>query len=162
MLKLLTSASLATALMVTAAFAQAPSPSTSPNVQPGAVQVSPPMMPEAAKPGASSRSPSATQDSAVAPSVTPSGTGVKLSDADATRWMNKAVYSSDDKNLGEVSGFMRAADGTVKELHADIGGFLGMGETRVRILPSQFKLGEDRVILNVNGEQAKTLPQISK
>ncbi len=184
MLKLLTSASLATALMFSAANAQSPAPAPSPSAPSGAVEVKPPVTPanpadagksksrdSAASPSAASpsrdsaASPSATsptRDTAASPSPSNSGMAVKLTDAEAERWMNKVVYSSDDKNLGEVSGFMRAADGTVQELHADIGGFLGIGETRVRIMPSQFKLGEDRVILNVTGEQAKTLPQISK
>lgn len=183
MLKLLTSASLATALMFSAANAQSPSPAPSPSAPSGAVEVKPPVTPanpadagkspsrDSASPSATSpsrdsaASPSATspsRDTAASPSPSNSGMAVKLTDAEAERWMNKVVYSSDDKNLGEVSGFMRAADGTVQELHADIGGFLGIGETRVRIMPSQFKLGEDRVILNVTGEQAKTLPQISK
>ena len=38
----------------------------------------------------------------------------------------------------------------------------GAVEVKPPVPPSQFKLGEDRVILNVTGEQAKTLPQISK
>lgn len=191
MLKLLTSASLATALMFSAANAQSPSPAPSPSAPSGTTQVKPPLNDKpagsaaspsrdsAASPSTTSpsrdsaaspsrdsaASPSATsptRDTAASPSPSASGMAVKLTDAEAERWMNKTVFSSDDKNLGEVSGFMRAADGTVQELHADIGGFLGIGETRVRIMPSQFKLSEDRVVLNVTGEQAKTLPQISK
>lgn len=47
-------------------------------------------------------------------------------------------------------------------MQADIGGFLGMGETRVRLTPAQFKLQEDRVTLSVTAEQAKTLPTVQK
>ena len=170
MLKLLTSASLATALLVTAANAQSTAPAPSPSSPPaGKVEVKPPVTPEAGGPSNAAKPspamPSATspsRDSAAAPSPSTPGMGVKLTDAEAEKWINKGVYSSDDKNLGEISGFMRAADGTVQELHADIGGFLGIGETRVRIMPSQFKLGDDRVILNITSEQAKTLPQLSK
>lgn len=159
MLKLLTSASLATALLFTAANAQSTSPSSPPA---GSVQVKPPMTPEAAQPSLTPSPTLPSRDSASAPSRAAPGMGLKLTDAEAGRWMNKAVYSRDDKNLGEVSGFMRAADGTVQELHADIGGFLGIGETRVRILPSQFKLADDRIILNIASEDAKVLPQLTK
>ena len=48
------------------------------------------------------------------------------------------------------------------ELHADIGGFLGIGETRVRVLPTQFKLVNDRVVLSVGSAEAKSLPHIAK
>lgn len=50
--------------------------------------------------------------------------------------------------------------GKVTEMHADIGGFLGLGETRVRVLPSQFKLMDDRVVLSITAERAKTLPKV--
>ena len=53
-----------------------------------------------------------------------------LTDEEAKAWVDKVVYSSDDKNLGEVADFKRDAAGHVTELHADIGGFLGLGETR--------------------------------
>ncbi len=47
-------------------------------------------------------------------------------------------------------------------MHADIGGFLGIGETRVRVLPAQFSIGTDRIVLGMTAEQAKTLPHIPK
>jgi hypothetical protein len=50
----------------------------------------------------------------------------------------------------------------VTEMHADIGGFLGLGETRVRLMPAQFKLMTDRVVLSVTADQAKSLPKIVK
>ncbi|MDX2288164.1 MAG: PRC-barrel domain-containing protein [Hyphomicrobiaceae bacterium] len=83
-----------------------------------------------------------------------------LTDEEAKAWVDKVVYSSDDKNLGEVADFKRDAAGHVTELHADIGGFLGLGETRVRVAPDQFKLSGDRVVLSVNAEQAKSLPKV--
>ena len=58
--------------------------------------------------------------------------------------------------------FKRTTDNKVTELHADIGGFLGMGETRVKLAPSEFKLQGDRVVLNISEEQAKALPKIEK
>jgi hypothetical protein len=85
-----------------------------------------------------------------------------LTDDQAKNWINKAVYSSDGKNIGEVAAFTRDASGKVTEMHADIGGFLGIGETRVRVMPAEFKLMNDRVVLNLTGDQAKNLPKVAK
>ena len=85
-----------------------------------------------------------------------------LTDEKAKTWIDKAVYSSDGKNVGEVAAFERDASGKVTELHADIGGFLGLGQTRVRLMPSEFKLMDDRAVLSITAEQAKTLPKVQK
>jgi hypothetical protein len=47
-------------------------------------------------------------------------------------------------------------------MHADIGGFLGLGETRINLTPAQFKLQSDRVVLSLTAEQAKELPAVKK
>ncbi len=85
-----------------------------------------------------------------------------MTEAEAQQWVDKAVYSSEDGNLGAVAAIQRDASGKVTELHADIGGFLGIGSTRVKIEPSQFKLAGDRVLLNMTSEQAKQLPKVAK
>lgn len=103
--------------------------------------------------------------STAAPSTTaaaPSTGTIKLTDEQAKAWVDKPVYSSDNKNLGEVAAVARASSGEVSELHADIGGFLGLGETRVRVMPSEFSLGDDKVVLNITADQAKKLPTIAK
>ncbi len=92
----------------------------------------------------------------------PMADGVTLNDQQAKEWIDKAVYSSDAKKLGEVAAFARDGAGKVTELHADVGGFLGLGETRVRLMPAQFKLMTDRVVLSMTADQAKTLPKIAK
>jgi hypothetical protein len=89
-------------------------------------------------------------------------TGPTLSDADVKTWIDKDVYSSDGKRLGEVVAFVRNSAGVVTEMHAGMGGFLGLGETKVRLLPAQFKLTEDRVVLALTSEQAKSLPKVMK
>jgi hypothetical protein len=96
-----------------------------------------------------------------APSA-PIKTALNLTDVQAKQWIDKIVYSSDGKNVGEVGALQRDPSGNVTELHADIGGFLGIGETRVRVMPAQFHTEGDRVILNVTADQAKTLPQLPK
>jgi hypothetical protein len=47
-------------------------------------------------------------------------------------------------------------------MDASIGGFLGLGEHRIRLMPAQFKLQSDRVVLDLTAEQAKKLPKIPK
>ena len=87
---------------------------------------------------------------------------LKLTADEAKAWMDKPVYSSDTTKLGEVAGFTRGTDNTVNEMQADIGGFLGMGETRIKLVPAQFTLQGDRVVLNVTAAQAKAMPSIAK
>lgn len=109
--------------------------------------------------------PAATPAPAAAPSTTaatPSAGVVTLTDEQAKAWVDKPIYSSDNKNLGEVAAVARGSSGEVSEIHADIGGFLGLGETRVRVMPSEFSLAEDKVVLNLTADQAKQLPTIAK
>jgi len=87
---------------------------------------------------------------------------LKLTEAQAKSWVDKEVYSSDGKKLGEIAAFARGTDDTVSEMHIDIGGFLGIGETRVKLMPAQFKLEGDRAVLNVTAAQAKDLPKVSE
>jgi hypothetical protein len=106
--------------------------------------------------------PPTTPQSAPPSAVKPEGTKLTLTEAQAKTWIDKPVFSSDGKELGEVAAFKRSPDNTVLEMHADIGGMLGIGETRVTLTPSQFKLQKDRVVLSLTGEQAKTLPKVKK
>jgi hypothetical protein len=85
---------------------------------------------------------------------------ITLTEAQAKTWVDKPVYSSDKKQIGEVVAFKRGADNVVTEMHADIGGMMGMGEARVKLTPQQFKLQGDRVVLNLTQEQAKNLPKV--
>lgn len=133
----LISAVLAASLMAsTAAFAQTTTPATPP----------------------ASPAPSAAEKKIAPP--TAAGEVITLTDEQAKGWVDKAVYSSDGKNVGEVVAFSRDGAGKVTEMHADIGGFLGLGQTRVRLTPSQFRLVDDRAVLSLTAEQTKTLPKI--
>jgi hypothetical protein len=104
------------------------------------------------------------EPSTVPPSVSApaASADMTLTDDEAKGWVNKTIYSSDNQNIGEVAAVARDSSGKVIELHADIGGFLGLGETRVRIMPSDFKFDTDKVVLNITADQAKTLPQMPK
>ena len=83
-----------------------------------------------------------------------------LVESEAKQWIDKPIYSSDDKKIGEVRALIRDTAGNVTELQADIGGFLGLGKSHVRVTPAQFKFGTDRVILSMTSEQAKLLPKL--
>ncbi|MEZ5816928.1 MAG: PRC-barrel domain-containing protein [Hyphomicrobiaceae bacterium] len=125
------------------------------------------------KPGDTTPSPS-TPGTTAPPSATTPGhmpstatgatesTAQTMTEAEAKKWVDKTVYSSDNKNVGEVAVIKRDASGKVTELDADIGGFLGIGSKRVMLMPSQFKLSGDRVELSLTAEQVKALPQVKK
>jgi hypothetical protein len=109
--------------------------------------------------------PALAQDATVkAPSSTieKNTTSLMLTEEQAKIWIDKPVYSSDGSKLGEVAAISRGTDNAVIEMHADIGGFLGIGETRVRLMPAQFKLQDDRVVLSVTAAEAKDLPVVQK
>ena len=108
--------------------------------------------------------PPATPPAATAPSVqpAPADKAPTLTEEQAKALMDATILSSDDKNLGEVAAIQRDSAGKVTELHADIGGFLGIGETRVRVTPSQFTVIDNKVKLSLTAEQAKALPRIEK
>jgi len=89
----------------------------------------------------------------------PDAAKMTLTEQQAKSWVDKPIYSSDNKEIGEVAAFKRGADNVVLEMHADVGGTLGMGETRVKLMPEQFKLQGDRVVLNLTEAQAKDLPK---
>lgn len=109
--------------------------------------------------------PSIAQDATVkSPTATvqKDATGLMLTGEQAKTWIGKSAYSSDGKKIGDVAAFARGTDNSVTEMHLDIGGFLGFGETRVKLTPAQFKLQDDRVVLGLTAEQAKDLPKVQK
>lgn len=147
----------AATLFAASAHAQsstAPSPDTA--TPPAANEMSP------APGGAAAPTPAPSTKAMPSPSAaaTTSSDNIKLTDSEAKNLVNKVVYSSDDENVGEVAQIARDSSGNVTELHADIGGFLGLGETRVRVMPDQFQVREDKIILMLTSEQVKTLPKI--
>ena len=150
MLKLLTSASIAALLAMGTASAQttAPADKDTPSTSQSAPSTAPSTQPSTA--------PSTTMDRGAA-----TGSDITLTEAQVKEWTGKPVYSSDNKNLGEVADIaMESGSQKVKELHADIGGFLGIGESRVRLMPAQFELRDDRVVLKMTADQAKSLPKV--
>jgi hypothetical protein len=77
--------------------------------------------------------------------------GAKMAPTDA--WIGRPVYSSDGKHVGEVSAI--AGD----KVYADIGGYLGIGETRVLLsLDKIAGVQDERIDLTLTEEQAGNLP----
>jgi hypothetical protein len=113
---------------------------------------------------APSGTPPATPPAATAPSVQPKttvDTAPMLTEQEAKALIGASVVGSDNENVGEVAAIQRDSNGKVTELHADVGGFLGIGKSRVRIMPSQFTVtGDNKIKLNMTSEQVKTLPKI--
>ena len=109
--------------------------------------------------------PAIAQDTTVkSPTVTvpEDATGLMLTGEQAKSWIGKPAYSSDGKKIGDIAAFARGTDNSVTEMHVNTGGFLGFGETRVKLTPAQFKLQDDRVVLDLTAAQAKDLPKVQK
>jgi PRC-barrel domain len=113
-----------------------------------------PASPSASKPGVAD---TATPPAASATTVPTAG--IVLTEAQAKTWIKKVVYSSDGKKVGEVTALKLDASGKVAELHAGVGGFLGIGVRQIQVMPSQFKLENDRVVLSIIADEVKILPK---
>jgi hypothetical protein len=94
------------------------------------------------------------------PTAAESMPGMMLTQQEAEDWIGKSVYSSDGEDLGDVAAFKRGDDNSVTEMHADIGGFLGFGQTRISLTPEQFDLNDDRATLAMSSVEAGELPAI--
>jgi hypothetical protein len=93
---------------------------------------------EAVPPEKSTDQPSKTAGAALTPSQ---------------EWVDRAVFSSDGKELGKVTAFEQ--DG----IFVDLGGFLGLGERRTRIGADKIQsVTNDRIQLSLSESDAKNLP----
>ena len=111
--------------------------------------------------------PNAKSTAAPAPAGQATTTEVKkpggaLSEKEALAWVDKPVYSSDDKKIGEVEKVQLSPSGMITEIHAGVGGFFGIGETHIKLMPEQFALQADRVTLTLTAAQAKDQPKVTK
>ena len=110
------------------------------------------------RPGDAVSGPTDNKSSSTTTAVAKPIDSMSLSEQEGKTWIKKPVYSSDGKDLGAVVSFQRDATNNVIGMHADIGGFWVFGQTRINLLPAQFKLQGDRVLLDLTADQAKTLP----
>jgi sporulation protein YlmC with PRC-barrel domain len=70
-------------------------------------------------------------------------------------WIGRDIYSTDGEHLGEVTGI------ALNQVYADIGGFLGIGETRVALAGDSIQaVQDDRIVLKLTEAEAGSLPAI--
>lgn len=68
-------------------------------------------------------------------------------------WIGRPVYSSDGKHVGEIAAI------SGDQIYADIGGFLGLGETRVLLGSADIAgVQNDRIDLTLTEAEAQKLP----
>lgn len=72
------------------------------------------------------------------------------------------VYSSDNKDLGRVVEAMRGPDGKLQAIQIQVGRFLGLGDKVVRIPADQIHEMADRIMLQLNSDQVRNLPESKK
>lgn len=72
-------------------------------------------------------------------------------------WIGRSVYSSDNKDLGEVAAIAN------DKIYVDMGGFLGLGETRVLLDDDAIQdVTDDRIVLKLTEAEAQQLPSAEK
>ena len=72
------------------------------------------------------------------------------------------VVGANQESIGKVSELIIENDQVIGAV-LDVGGFLGLGKTRVRLLPSQFTVtAENKVQLSLTADQVKSLPALEK
>jgi Golgi apparatus protein 1 len=69
------------------------------------------------------------------------------------------VYSSDDKNVGQVVEVTRGPDGKVESIQVAIGRWLGIGDRVVTITADDFDQLADRIRLRLAGEEVRAMPE---
>ena len=86
--------------------------------------------------------------------------GQRVQGLEALRGM--PVYSSDDKNLGQVVEVVRGADGKVQSIQVDIGRFLGIGKKAVTINADKFEQQAGRIKVLLSDAEVRSLPEAKK
>ena len=79
--------------------------------------------------------------------------GSKKTPTDA--WIGRDIYSADGEHLGEVTGI------ALDQVYADMGGLLGIGETRVALAGDSIQaVQDDRIVLKLTETEAELLPPV--
>ena len=175
------------ALMVSGAFAQSPTPpSSSTQMRPPAVAPANPSTmapPEkmgkqpAAKPESSAANKSdkaKTSDQAATTSGDEAGGKPKVVAAQspdqflASNFNGTDVIGSDNKKIGDVADSLFEKDGTIKAYVISFGGFLGMGAKDVAIAPNAFEVvpgekgGAKKLRLSMNQNDLKSAQKFTE
>ena len=78
---------------------------------------------------------------------------------EANGWMGRAVYSSDNKKIGEVVEINRGPDNKVSMVYVDTGTFLGMGATRYEVASDKIReVKPDGLVLTLTESEVKIVP----
>jgi PRC-barrel domain protein len=122
----------AAALLAGSAFAQAPSPSPSQSSPPTTQQSSPPAM-----------QPSPSTSASPSSSAQASGKFVTEQKPDqvlATKFKGTDVIGTNNEKIGDVSDILFDKDGKVLAYIVGVGGFLGIGQKDVALMPTAFQV----------------------
>lgn len=69
------------------------------------------------------------------------------------------VYSSDNKDLGQVVEIKRGSDGKIQSIQVEVGRFLGLGNRVVTINADAIEQLTDRIRVQMAGDQVRSLPE---
>jgi sporulation protein YlmC with PRC-barrel domain len=137
------------ALLVSGALAQQPSPGPQPSANPPAAAQDKANPPPAAAQDKASPAPAAAQDKASpAPAAAENKSGAKaefvMSQKPdqwlASKFKGTDVLGSDNKKIGDVSDILFDKSGKIEAFVISVGGFLGMGAKEVALAPSAFEV----------------------
>ena len=99
----------------------------------------------------------AAASAGAAPATAPANTAAAVSTSLAYQeWIGRSVESSDGQSLGQVSGLN---EDDQNEFYVDLGGFLALGETRVRVSSDEVReVNDDLIVLRLTEAEARNLP----
>ncbi|MFC0278698.1 PRC-barrel domain-containing protein [Falsigemmobacter intermedius] len=74
------------------------------------------------------------------------------------------IYDAEGKDVGEIADLQIGTDNAVSKIITDVGGFLGMGEHRVALDPSQIQVYKNadndlRAYVTLTKDELKALPK---
>jgi hypothetical protein len=88
--------------------------------------------------------PGALTEPVVEPKQAGPNAGVVTEIADRAEMMiGKPLCAEDGTEVGTVVGVVRDANGKLRAIHADVGGVLGIGATRIEIAPDEATVSPD-------------------
>ncbi|MDZ4790074.1 MAG: PRC-barrel domain-containing protein [Hyphomicrobiales bacterium] len=91
---------------------------------------------------------------------TPAQEPARIQTQDFKSWIGMKIETIEGVNVGEVAGVIPASGSVLQEVHVDIGGFLGFGETRVKMMPAQLTRQGDKFIVSLTKDEVSKLPKI--
>jgi sporulation protein YlmC with PRC-barrel domain len=159
MLKKLLITTAASGLMLSAAWAQAPSPSPDRPATPPAASDRPATPPAAAEKPAAAEEKSAASDK---PAASAAVTQQKPDQLLVSKFKGTDVLGSDNQKIGDISDILFDKQGTKIEAYIiSVGGFLGMGAKDIALEPSKVQWtkenNEDKLKVSMTKDQLKEM-----